>query len=107
MTTRWQLLLSLAPYQAGDLLGFRREELQLGVHNLGEESALRLGKEWEFALIMLSAGKISAQPSVDPPSVLSAACLAIKKKPLTLRDPSQALRDLKLHCQHRKRHWRS
>jgi len=69
----------LVKNQAGNLPGFRREELQLGVHNLGEESALRLGKEWEFALIVLSAGKISAQPSVVPPSVLSAACPAMKK----------------------------
>jgi hypothetical protein len=58
-TAHARLLFSLAPCvvavlvknQVGDLPGFRREEPQLGVHNLHEELALRLGKEREFALI--------------------------------------------------------
>src|SRR5260221_8208980 len=53
------LLLCLAPRvvtilvknQVGDLSGFSREELQLGVYNFHEKSSLRLRKEWEFALI--------------------------------------------------------
>ena len=41
----------LVKNQVRDLPCFRREELQLRVHNFHEELALRFGKEREFSLI--------------------------------------------------------